>query len=52
MDETNKRIAMTAIRFERIQAEYAKTEKTYIEPSYFTGGYAKAIAQINGNEQL
>ena len=40
---------MTATRFERIQAEYAKTETTYNKPSYFTGGYAKAIAQIEMN---
>ena len=40
---------MAATRFERIQAEYAKTETTYNKPSYFTGGYAKVIAQIEMN---
>ena len=49
LNKTNKRIAMTATRFDCIQVEYAKTQTSYNEPLYFTGGHAKGIAQIEIN---
>lgn len=51
-DKNNIRAALTATRYERAEAEYAKIKSRYNPPLQFTAGFAKTIDRIYRNERI